>query len=113
MMESENILLEEALVCTLIASTTAVIEEKNREKKKKKRIWVREFLQKRDKHGAHVVTVNALRTNDPYSFRRYIRISGEVYEVHIFFTINYIIKKQYPFWCSTKRDVLYFPLGIA
>ena len=42
-MEKE-ILVEKALVCTIIASAAAVIKEKEREKRKRRRIWVREFL---------------------------------------------------------------------
>ena len=80
-MESEEILVEKALVCTIIASAAAVIKEKDRKVRRKRRIWVREFLQQRDNHGAHVVTVNTLRTNHPYSFRRYLRMTSEVYEV--------------------------------
>ena len=87
-MEKE-ILVEKALVCTIIASAAAVIKEKERKKRKRRRIWVREFLQQRENHGAHVVTVNALRTNDPYSFRRYLRMSSEVYEVFSYFVLIY------------------------
>ena len=62
MIESENILIEGALVYTLIASTAPVIEENNREKIKKKN-WVWEFLQQRDKHEAYIITATALKTN--------------------------------------------------
>ena len=36
-----------------------------------------------NKYGAHLATVNALRENDPHSFRRYLQMSSEVYQVRI------------------------------
>ena len=35
------------------------------------------------KYGAHVVIVNAHREIDPHSFRRYFRMSSDVYEVRM------------------------------
>ena len=41
------------------------------------------MLLDRNKNGAHVVTVNVLRESDPYSFRRYLRMSSDVYELRM------------------------------
>ena len=72
--------LEKALVCTiLIASAKIIQDQTNRKKKRKRSTWVRGFLQQRGRHGAHIVTVNALRENDLYYFRRYLRMSSDVY----------------------------------
>ena len=73
--------LEEALVCTILVSSAAILHDEECKKRKKRTISVREFLQQRYRYGAHVVTVNALRENDPFSFRRYLRMSCDVYEV--------------------------------
>ena len=53
--------------------------------KKIKKKMKRDFLQQRNIYGAHSVTVNVLREKDPYSFRRYLRMSSDVYEVKFVF----------------------------
>ena len=78
--ENEEQDLKEALICTILLSSAQIIQA-NKKKKKNRKVWVRKFLQQRERHGAHIITVNALRENDPYSFRRYLRMSSEVYEV--------------------------------
>ena len=83
-MEEEQI-VEEALICTILVTAASAFQENEVNKKRKRRsIWVRKFIQQRTTNGAHFVTVAALRENDPYSFRRYLRMSSDVYEVFFY-----------------------------
>ena len=43
-------------------------QEEEEKQGKRRKIWTRKFLLDRSKYGAHVVTVNAIRENDPHSF---------------------------------------------
>ena len=62
-------IVEDALVCTKLAYSAAVYRQKEEEKRRKRRkIWTRKFLLDRNYYGGHVITVNALRENDPHSF---------------------------------------------
>ena len=62
-------IVEDALVCTILACSAAVCCQEEEEKRRKRRkIWTRKFLLDRNKYGAHVVPVNALREKDPHSF---------------------------------------------
>ena len=51
--------------------------------KKSRKIGTRKLLLVHKKYGAHVVIVNAHREIDPHSFRRYLRMSSDVYEVRM------------------------------
>lgn len=77
--------LDEALVCTILVTSAAILHEEESKKRKKRSKSVRDFLQQRNMYGAHSVTVNVLREKDPYSFRRYLRMSSDVYEVKFVF----------------------------
>ena len=57
-------------------------QEEEEKRRKRTKIWTRMLLD-RNKNGAHVVTVNVLRESDPYSFRRYLRMSSDVYELRM------------------------------
>ena len=62
-------IVEDALFCTILACSAAVCCQEEEEKQgKRRKIWTRKFLLDRSKYGAHVVTVNAIRENDPHSF---------------------------------------------
>ena len=82
-MDDRQSLIDEAVICTVLTYTAAYLchKEENEKRKPKQRTWVREFLKTRQFYGAHVVTVNALQENDPYSFRRYLRMNCDVFEV--------------------------------
>ena len=41
-----------------------------------------------------MVTVNALRENDPHSFRRYLRLCSDVYEVRMVTCSGYTTKMK-------------------
>ena len=57
-------------------------QEEEEKRRKRTKISTRMLLD-RNKNGAHVVTVNVLRESDPYSFRRYLRMSSDVYELRM------------------------------
>ena len=77
-------IVEDASVCTKLACSAAVCRHKEEEKQRKRRkICTRKFLLDYNKYGAHVITVDALRENDPHSFQRYSRMSSDVYEVRM------------------------------
>ena len=62
-------IVEDALVCTILACSAAVCcQEEEEERTKRRKLWTRKFLLDRNKYGAHVVTVYALRENDSHSF---------------------------------------------
>ena len=76
-------IVEDALVCTtLVCSAVVYCQEVEEKRRQRMNIWTRKFLLDYNKYGAQVVTVNALRENDPHAFRRSLRMSSEVYEVH-------------------------------
>ena len=67
-------IVEDALVCTVLAcSATLSCQEEEEKQRKRRKIWRRELLLDCNKYGTHVVTVNGLRENDPHFFRRYLR----------------------------------------
>ena len=85
-MERVNtVVLEEALVCTILVTSAVTLHNEESKKRKKRSKSVRDFLQQRNIYGAHSVTVNVLREKDLYSFRRYLRMSSDVYEVKFVF----------------------------
>ena len=67
-------IVEDALVCTILAcSATLSCQEEEEKQRKRRKIRRRELLLDRNKYGTHVVTVNGLRENDLHFFRRYLR----------------------------------------
>ena len=77
-------IVEDALACTILACSAAVCcQEEEGKRRKRRKVWTRKFLLDRNKYGAHVVTVNALRENGSHSFRIYLRMSSDVYEVRM------------------------------
>ena len=77
--------VEEVLICTIIASASVVYGESMKTRKRKRKYWVRDYFRERDQYGAYKLTFEALRLNDPFSFRRYLRMNTYVYEAHISF----------------------------
>ena len=73
--------MEFALVCTVLTcSAAACCQEEEEKRRKREKIWTRKFVLDRNKYGGHVVTIKALRENDSHSFRRYLRMSNDVFE---------------------------------
>ena len=77
-----------SLRCTIIASASVVYDESMKTRKRKRKYWVRDYFRDRDQYGTYKLTLEELRLNDPFWFRRYLRMNTHVYEVHVsFFTI--------------------------
>ena len=82
--------VEEVLICTIIASASVVYGESMKIRKRK--YWIRDHFRERNQYGAHKLTLDELRLNDPFSFRRYLRMNTEVYEVHVSFFAIFLFK---------------------
>ena len=62
-------IVKAALVCLILAcSATVCCQEEEEKQRKRRKISPWKFLLDRNKHGAHVVTVNIFRGNDRSSF---------------------------------------------
>ena len=70
----------EILVCSIIASSCMVYRESLSSRKRKRKCWVKDYFRERDQYGVYKLTLQELRLNDPYSFRRYLRMNTHVYE---------------------------------
>ena len=84
--------VEEVLICTIIASASVVYGESMKTRKRKRKYWVRDYFRERDQYGAYKLTFEELRLNDPFSFRRYLRMNTYVYEAHISFFAIFLFK---------------------
>ena len=84
--------VEEVLICTIIASASVVYGESMKTRKRKRKYWVRDYFRKRDQYEAYKLTLEKLRLNDPFSFRRYLRMNIYVYEVHVSFFAIFLFK---------------------
>ena len=49
--------------------------------KRKRKVWVKEWLRKREEAGAYNSIMNELKLTDQFSYRRYIRMDVHVFEV--------------------------------
>ena len=84
--------VEEVLICTIIASASVVYGESMKTRKRKRKYWVRDYFRERDQYGAYKLTLEELHLNDPFSFRRYLRMNTHVYEVHVSFFAIFLFK---------------------
>ena len=83
-MEEEKAIAE-VLVCSIIAISST---ECNKPKRRKRKQWVKNYFRERDEYGAYKRILQELKLNDPYAFRRYLRMDTHVYEV----TFVHVIK---------------------
>ena len=93
--------VEEVLRCTIIASASVVYGESMKTRKRKRKYWVRDYFRERDQDGAYKLTLEELRLNDLFSFRRYLRMNTHVYEVHVSFFCHFPIQ-GYPMWTNAQ-----------
>ena len=70
--------VEEVLVCAVIAPSSIVYSESLNSGRKRK---YRDYFRERDQYGGYKLTLEELRLKDPFSFRRYLRISTPAYGV--------------------------------
>ena len=84
--------VEEVFICTIIASAIVVYGESMKTRKRKRKYWVRDYFRERDQYGAYKLTLEELHLNDPFSFRRYLRMNTHVYEVHVSFFAIFLFK---------------------
>ena len=66
--------IEEVLVCTIITSSSVIYSDSlNAGKRKRKRkYWIKDYFRERDQLGGYKLTLEELRLNNPFSFRRYL-----------------------------------------
>ena len=78
-----NLYMEEAvkevLVCAVIAPSSIIYSESLNPGRRKRKYRVRG--RERDQYGGYYLTLEELRLQDPFSFRRYLRMSTHVYGV--------------------------------
>ena len=67
-----------------IASASTLYGESMKTRKRKRKYWVRDYFRKRDQYGAYKLTLEELRLNYLFSFRRCLRMNTHVYDVHVF-----------------------------
>ena len=79
--------VEEVLICAIIVSASVVYGESMETRKPKRKYWVRDYFRERNQYGAYKLTLEQLRLNDPFSFRRYLRMNIHVCEVHVSFLL--------------------------
>ena len=58
-----------------------VIMELDTKKKQRRKIWIREWLLKRNEKGAYNGILNELRLTDKVDFRKYLRMNTSTFEV--------------------------------
>ena len=64
--------VEEVLIYTIIASASVAYSES---KTRKRKYWVSDYFRESDQYGAYKLTLEKLHLNDPFSFKRYLRIN--------------------------------------
>ncbi len=79
--EQDNLDLEEALVCTVIACSSIVHASSLENSTRNRKVWCKDYFRERDDFGAYRLTLEELWFNDPFSFRRYLRMSAKNFEV--------------------------------
>ena len=60
----------------LAAASKSILKPKRRRK-----VWVKEWLRKREDSGAYHAIMNELKLTDQFAYRRYIRMDVHVFEV--------------------------------
>lgn len=78
--DTDNI--EEALVCSIIATCSTIIHVNSTENNgtRNRKVWCKDYYRERDELGAYKLTLEELRLNDPFSFRQYLRMSAGDFE---------------------------------
>ena len=74
---------EKESLCVVIAVCAATIykEEKGKKKRKRKRMWTRDIFLNRGTKGAYSLLLQEMRLKDLESFRQYLRMSTDVFQV--------------------------------
>ena len=74
---------EKESLCVIIAACAAKIykEEKGKKKRKRKRMWTRDIFLNRETKGAYSLLLQEMRLKDLESFRQYLRMSTDVFQV--------------------------------
>ena len=89
---------EKESLCVITAACAATIykEEKGKNKCKRKRMWTRDIFLNRETRDAYSLLLQEMRLKGSESFRQYLRVSTDVFQVFdllaIFFFNAYRIK---------------------
>eukprot|EP00794_Sanderia_malayensis_P011517 gene11517-biopygen9187 len=76
--------VEEVLLCTTIACASIIyVDLVDDTKPRNRRVWCKDYFRERDERGAYKMTLEELRFSDPFSFRRYLRMSAGNFEGRI------------------------------
>ena len=80
-MENEDEFIEEVVACTMIGCASILYCDSLDQVTRRRKQWCKDFYRERDTLGAYKLTMEELRISDPFSFRQYLRMSAEVFEV--------------------------------
>ena len=82
----ENMDGDAIIVCaSLIAASSIVIRNSGKQKRRRRTTWVKGWLKTRAEKGAYNTILNELKLSDFESFRRYLRMNTETFEVRNLF----------------------------
>ena len=94
--------VKEVLIRVIITFASVVYGESMITKKRKKKYWVKDYFRERDQYGAYKLTLEELRLNDLFSFRRYLRMNIHVYEVHVSFFAIFLFTCNRQLWLQVS-----------
>ncbi|KAK3097397.1 hypothetical protein FSP39_009298 [Pinctada imbricata] len=73
--------MEDEIVATIcIIMICAALKKLTKKKRVKRKYWTRPWIRRRDTFGAHHALLNELRSEDPRSFRNFIRMNDESFQ---------------------------------
>ena len=107
-MENEDKFIEEAVACTLIGCASFLYSDSLNQVTRRRTQWCKDFYRERDALGAYKLTMEELIFSDPFSFRQYLRMSTEVFEV-LLYTLHslWFLLSEVHFACSLFWKYLY------
>ena len=70
--------------CAIITLACALEIQKKPRRNRIRKMWMKDWLRKRDTKGAYNNILPELRLNDHENFRKYLRMNTETYQVRLF-----------------------------
>lgn len=65
----------------MILSVLEMDDDEPKRNNRKRKIWMKKWLTTRSREGAYATILNDLRIQDPQSFRKYLRMNEETFQV--------------------------------
>ena len=85
----------------IITAGGLLLSKKHAKKRRKRRVWVRPWIEKRERKGAYYSIIADLRLTDKEDFRKYLRMNTATFQVHLFLPRIYIDLLNLTFSVST------------